>query len=158
MERGTGPGTQRVRTQETKWVCPCRAPWWVTVAPSVPATRWVHMFPGLHGWGNGLPVAAAQATAGGQHPGVQKCISCVCSSHGGVEDTGARLLAAREPVPPVKRRVRAVGQRLHGGAHQFPPAFLSVLLAEAHTQGRNLRRFPIAYECFTPGQWRSRSL
>lgn len=101
--------------------------------------------PGLHGW----LLHGRQQVASIR--GSKSASRASTAPTGGAEDTGARLLAAREPVPPVKRRVRAVGQRLHGRAHQFPLAFLSVLLTEAHTQGRDLGRFPIAYEGFTPG-------
>ena len=47
---------------------------------------------------------------------------------------------ALDPVPPVKRRVGAVSQRLHGWVHQLPFSFLFVFFAEAHTQRWDLEQ------------------
>lgn len=109
----------------------------------------------------GLPRPSAQGPRheGESHGGPLKCVSCSCTSRRG--DRGRpgapagrrpRASAARDPVPPVKGRVGAVGQRLHRRGCQLPPASLLVLFAEAHPERRDLERNS-ALLAFLPGRW-----
>lgn len=62
-------------------------------------------------------------------------LPCSCAN-----PTGLSLSVARDPAPPVKCGVGAVGQRLHRGGHQLPPSCLFIFFAEAHSQRGDLER------------------
>lgn len=106
---------------------------------------------------------APRATAEGKsRGGLSKCVSCFSTSRQGergrpaapglTQGADPRASAAQDPVPPVKCRVGAVGQRLHRRGHQLPLSFLLIFFAEAHPERGDLEQNLVPLRLL-PGRW-----